>query len=329
MIFGAILVPFAVYSMTQLDISGIQGVIASILSLTILQIGILRLKYKIEVEMKAIEARFSEYLRFTLPKVAFYNLTFFFGSLVMIMVLWSRNDIRFLFIGGNGIFISIIALVLLKTNIFSISPKNLREIPESKYPFIWEVLRKSKLSVHMIGFLSLSRLKIVNAYQWGPNKKAVIMISDHLEKILNDGEIAAVFAHELGHIKHRHFEKIIITGLVSPLILLNFYCIYILFEIQEILGPITEILLLIMLGFLALGVPIIVLPWASRRWETEADIYAANLVSPETLVSALQKMVDHDMVVGSISKRAEFLLSHPHLDSRVKRVKSSDLRKDE
>jgi Zn-dependent protease with chaperone function len=245
------------------------------------------------------------------------------------MLLWEIDNIIFLFIGGNALFISIVALLLVKPNISSISRKDLREIDETTYPCIWDVLRKSELSVLLIGFLNLSRLKIVNAYQWGPNKKAVILISDHLENILTDSEISAVVAHELGHIKHRHFEKTIITALISPLVLLNFYCSYILFNIREMLTPITEILLLIILGFLSLGVPIIVLPWASRRWETEADIYAANLVSPETLVSALQKMVSHDMVIRSISKRAELLLSHPHLDSRVKQVESSDVREDE
>jgi len=78
-----------------------------------------------------------------------------------------------------------------------------------------------------------------------------------------------------------------------------------------------KLLVLVFVGLIALGPPFVFIPWLNRRWEMQADLYAASLVGVDTMTSALQKLVDHNIVYANIPKRLEFLISHPILETRL------------
>ena len=289
--------------------------------LAAIQIAVIRERHTIEIETRGIEANFREFLRASLPHMLFYDLLFLSVSAFVLLIENLRENIFLLLVAGNAIIILADALLVVWPG--SPLPRGkFRQISPEAYPQVSSVLERSGIQIHSIGFLPFSKLKIINAYQWGAKKKAVIAISDYLEEILTDDELAAIVAHELGHIKYRHFTKLVIALSVSPLVIINFYFFYSLFNVSQYLDEFLQALLLVALGFLALGVPILVLPWIRRRWEAQADLYAARLAGAEVFASALKKLVDNEVVCWKVDRRIEYLLSHPSIQKRVDIVTS-------
>ncbi|MBN2230443.1 MAG: M48 family metalloprotease [Candidatus Thorarchaeota archaeon] len=321
---GAILIPLSyIWIIQPLEI----GLIAPLFTFSILvliQLSVIKANHTLEIETRAVDASFGEFLRFSFPNVIFYNLLFLSVSIVVVLIDNISENILLLGIGGNALIISLLALMINWPGGTLLPIQGFRELDPEKYPKIMSVLERSNLEIHLIGFLPLRKIKVINAYQWGSKKNAVIAISDYLEQILTEEEIAAVVAHELGHIKNHHFSKMIITLSISPLILINFYCLYSIFDIYQYLNEVQMLLLLAILGFLALGVPLTVIPWISRRREVQADEYAACLVGREIIASALRKLVDNEVVFWDVDKRIEFLLSHPSISKRVTTIEYSD-----
>ena len=311
---GAVLVPLSIVWIIHPLEMGLPISLACFSILAAIQIAVIRERHTIEIETRGIEANFREFLRASLPDMLFYDLLLLSVSAFVLLMVNLRENIFFLLVAGNAIIILADALLVVWPG--SPLPRGeFRQISPEAYPQVSSVLERSGIQIHSIGFLQFSKLKIINAYQWGA-KKAVIAISDYLEEILTDDELAAIVAHELGHIKYRHFTKLVIAMSVSPLVLINFYFFYSLFNVSQYLDGFLQALLLIALGFLALGVPILVLPWIRRRWEAQADLYAARLAGAEVFASALKKLVDNEVFCWKGDRRIESLLRQPSIQKR-------------
>jgi Zn-dependent protease with chaperone function len=104
----------------------------------------------------------------------------------------------------------------------------------------------------------------------------VVVMTDQLEEVLQeDGRIAAVLAHEIGHLEHRHGARHILQDSITALIA------------AAVLGDVSSI------GGLVATLPALVMHTAnSRDFEREADAYAFALLrktgrSPRLLGDAL------------------------------------------
>ena len=150
---------------------------------------------------------------------------------------------------------------------------------------------------------------------------------------MSDEEIVAVLAHEIGHNKHKH----IIFNLVQMILMLSVYILGIMlfldnaifslaFGFTEISYGFNLIMYMISLSIvtLILNLP---LSYISRKFEYQADAYAAINYSGETLISALKvlsrenfsNLTPHPLYV-------KFYYSHPPLRQRINNIKS--LKKD-
>jgi STE24 endopeptidase len=174
------------------------------------------------------------------------------------------------------------------------------------------------------------RSKHANAYFTGFGKNRRIVLYDTLLTQLNEDEIEAVLAHELGHLKHKHILKGIAWSLMSSLLLFlclgyvsndpNFYIAF--------LGQ-NSFFMLLPFGTTALILFSLVMPyvlfwfsplgsWMSRRHEFEADRFAAKHSQADFLKSGLLKLYKENAAsVVSDPLFVAFYASHPPIIQRL------------
>ncbi len=126
-----------------------------------------------------------------------------------------------------------------------------------------------------------------NAFATGPTKNnSMVAVSTGLLNNLNEGEVRAVLAHEMGHVYNGDmFTTTVLAGLMNTFVYFISRFIYRqVAERNEALGFGVYIALQIVLSVLAM-IPI---SWWSRRREFAADRFAANTVGKEHMISALE-----------------------------------------
>jgi Zn-dependent protease with chaperone function len=152
------------------------------------------------------------------------------------------------------------------------------------------------------------RLEFRNGGPMGANAFAipggVVIITDQLVTRLNDNDmIAAVLAHELGHLRYRHGTRRILQASIAGLIS------------AAVFGDVANV------GNLVALVPTVFLDSAySRDNEREADAYAFELLrrsgrSPSVFGEALALLTDHR---ANRHERFGYIASHPATEDRIR-----------
>jgi len=167
-----------------------------------------------------------------------------------------------------------------------------------------------------------------NAYFSGFGNEKRVTLYDTLINDLDDDEIVAVLAHEVGHYKKRHivfnlFASILLTGLTlfilslfisNPLLsqalgveIPSFHIGLIAFGL--LYSPISEITGLIMNVF-------------SRKFEYQADDYAKNTYKAEPLITSLKKLSKNSL--SNLTPHPAYVFmhySHPTLLERIRNLR--------
>jgi STE24 endopeptidase len=167
-----------------------------------------------------------------------------------------------------------------------------------------------------------------NAYFSGFGSEKRVTLYDTLIKDLDQDEIVAVLAHEVGHYKRKHIifnllASILLTGLtlfilslfISNPILSNALGVEIpsfhigLIAFGMLYSPISEFTGLIMNHF-------------SRKFEYQADNYAKQTFKAEHLITSLKKLSKNSL--SNLTPHPAFVFmhySHPTLLQRIKNLK--------
>lgn len=165
-----------------------------------------------------------------------------------------------------------------------------------------------------------------NAALTGFGKFKRIMLYDTLLKQLNESEIVAVLAHEIGHYKHKHIIKSILISLVVSAVgfylfsrLANQPILFQAFGVQHVS------IYAALICFSILIIPIqrfgsVCSSWISRSFEYSADQYAARASNnPEALISALKKISADSMAnLQPHPVKVFFDYSHPPILERIR-----------
>lgn len=168
-----------------------------------------------------------------------------------------------------------------------------------------------------------------NAYFSGFGNQRRVTLYDTLLKDLDDEEVVAVLAHEVGHYKRNH----IILNLIFSLLLTGI-TLYILSLFVN--HPELSLALKVnqpgfhtaLLSFGLLYSPISTLTglfmnYVSRRFEYQADAYARNTYSGVPLVSALKKLSRNHL--SNLTPHPAYVFmhySHPPLKDRIENLQS-------
>ena len=172
-----------------------------------------------------------------------------------------------------------------------------------------------------------------NAALTGFGKFKRIMLYDTLIKQLDDSEIVAVLAHEIGHYKLKHIIKSILISLVVSAV--GFYLFSRLMN-QSILfkafGAQHVSIYAALICFSILLIPIqrvgsVCSSWISRSFEYSADRYGAKASNnPEALISALKKISADSMAnLQPHPVKVFFDYGHPPILDRIRVLRGADI----
>jgi STE24 endopeptidase len=189
---------------------------------------------------------------------------------------------------------------------------------------------KAHINVKKILVMDASKRSAhANAYFAGLGVSRRIVLYDTLLKQLDDAEIEAVLAHEIGHMKHHHILKGMILSAMTQLVgfclinlIINWSAFYQSFGLAIQGGHAGGFLLLSLVsGAFTFWLTPLISRWY-RGHEYQADQHAKDLVgSPQPLVSGLKKMTKESL--ASIEDHPithSFYASHPTLKEREDRL---------
>ena len=168
-----------------------------------------------------------------------------------------------------------------------------------------------------------------NAYFSGFGREKRITLFDTLINDLNEEEIVAVLAHEVGHYKKKH----IIFNLVVSLLLTGF-TLYILSlfintpEISLAIGVSQSSFHAGLVGFVLLYSPIseitgLAMNYLSRKFEFQADDYAKMTFAAAPLITSLKKLSKNSL--SNLTPHPAYVFvhySHPPLVERIRNLKA-------
>jgi heat shock protein HtpX len=202
------------------------------------------------------------------------------GSVDQTVLLWS------IVLGFGGAFISLamskqMARAMLRC-VQITSPRSAHE--QLLYGTVEELSRTLGIKMPEVWVYDSPDL---NAFATGPSKNnAMVAVSTGLLQSMNEREIRAVLAHEMGHVLNGDmFTTTILMGLMNTFVyfISNMVARQVM-ERNAMLGYGLYFFLQIVLSFLAM-IPI---AWFSRHREFAADRFAAQKYGPDAMIGALE-----------------------------------------
>lgn len=166
-----------------------------------------------------------------------------------------------------------------------------------------------------------------NAYFSGFGSEKRVTLYDTLIKDLEEEEIVAVLAHEVGHYKKKH----IIFNLATSVLLagLTLYILSLLISnplLSQALGVAKPSFHIGLIAFGILYSPIstitgLIMNWFSRKFEYQADDYAKNTYKAQPLITSLKKLSKNSL--SNLTPHPAYVFmhySHPTLLERFKNL---------
>ena len=167
-----------------------------------------------------------------------------------------------------------------------------------------------------------------NAYFSGFGREKRVTLYDTLINDLDEEEIVAVLAHEVGHYKKKH----IIFNLVTSILLTGFtlYILSLFINNPLLSNAIGVEIPSFHIGLIAFGLlyaPIseitgLIMNYFSRVFEYQADNYAKNTFNAESLITSLKKLSKNSL--SNLTPHPAYVFmhySHPTLLERIKNLK--------
>jgi len=168
--------------------------------------------------------------------------------------------------------------------------------------------------------------KTPNAFATGPSKNnSMIAVSTGLVNLLDEQEMKAVIAHEIGHIYNGDMlSTTILSGILNGFIIISGNII------GRTIGKnfISKLLFTILFEYILSVIAMIPLLWFSRHREYAADKFAAELEGKTNTINALTKIYNYKGIDRRVSKDAlstayikgnwnGFFSTHPSLEQRI------------
>jgi len=174
-----------------------------------------------------------------------------------------------------------------------------------------------------------------NAYFSGFGSEKRVTLYDTLISELEEEEIVAVLAHEVGHYKKNHIIYNMIASVITTGFTLWIFSLIVdSAMLSEALGVVTPSFHIGLVAFGLLYSPIstitgIIMSVLSRKFEYQADAYASDTYKSEPLVNALKKLSKTSL--SNLTPHPAYVFfnySHPSLHQRIEAMDAIEVRTD-
>ncbi len=266
--------------------------------------------FKIDQALRGTTWTFSYYLKMIMVFQLF---------IISPMILWFGIS-PFLEVGS---LIYYLALALFLVFIYALSPFFLRALYRARpleNPALQEgverLLKKAGIKVGAVLLMGTRSSKTANAMVSGlfPFFR-YIFFTDYLIEKFTPGEVEAVLAHEIGHIKKWHQWFYVV--LVFAWALATKPMVEAVYPFLQSTG-ISIVFFFLAWFYLFYG---ILYKFFSRIFERQADVYCVKLTEKkETFISALNKLAELNFSTRRWTPLDRILKTHPDFEARVKRL---------
>jgi STE24 endopeptidase len=265
-------------------------------------------------------------------KLKSVSLTVVFGGVVLILILIFYDYVGTDFWWYTWIVIAVISILLNMFYAKWIVPLFNKQEPLDEGDLRSKIeAYASKMNFQLKNIFIIDgskRSKKANAYFSGFGTEKRITLYDTLTDDLEDEEIVAVLAHEVGHYKKNH----ILINLVVSMLTLGFTLWLLSLFVSEpllsqALGVETPNFHIGLVAFSFLYAPLSLLTGVftnilSRRFEYQADDFAKSTYTADDLISALKKLSKTSL--SNLTPHPAYVFfhySHPPLKERLKNLK--------
>ncbi|WP_417359886.1 M48 family metallopeptidase [Galbibacter sp.] len=271
---------------------------------------------------------------FILDKLKGWLMMVIFGGGILALIVW------FYHIAGSNFWLYAWGLVAVFTLLINMLYSRIIVPLFNKQSPLEEGSLKSKIQQYAakVGF-QLDNIFVIdgskrstkaNAYFSGFGKQKRITLYDTLIEDLEEEEIVAVLAHEVGHYKRKH----IIFNVIASIVLtgLTLYILSLFVSVPELslaIGVSQASFHAGLIAFAILYSPIseltsLIMNYFSRKFEYQADNYAKQTYAAQPLITSLKKLSKNSL--SNLTPHPAYVFvhySHPTLLQRFKNLKSS------
>lgn len=174
---------------------------------------------------------------------------------------------------------------------------------------VTEFCDRQDLSVRGIRLLGTDDDRHADALAAGFAGYYWVFLTDDLLGEFDAEEIRALVAHELGHVRHRHFRK-------QVLFTLGYWALAFTAAVRASLG---------LWAFVAAAwVYRFGMRWLAHGQEYQADEYAATATSPDALVGALDRVGSVNSALGNGGIAHDYGASPPAIEDRIARLREDE-----
>lgn len=193
------------------------------------------------------------------------------------------------------------------------------------HSLVESISKKIGVTIQGVYRVPLEGLRGANAVQIGfVEGKKVVYLLGSWEKHFTKDELGAVLAHEFAHAKQNHIRGLLIAQLlcrlgVPGLIFLSTHLTMTNLRIPKP-PPVGVILAVVGPALVLLVISALFPAWLSRKYETQADSYAAEVCGTEAMISALWKLAELNLIPKD---KSHLLSTHPSVEERIRALRNS------
>ena len=312
----------------QLALLAVFGIVSGVLDLPFVLYSTFRIEERFGFNKMTFKLWLADLLKSTLVGVVI-------GLPIVALILWlmgSAGSLWWLWAWGTWMGFNLLVLVLYPTVIAPLFNKFKPLDDETLKARVTALMQRCGFAAKGLFVMDGSKRSAhANAYFTGFGAAKRVVFYDTLLKQLSPAEVDAVLAHELGHFKHKHIIKRIISMFAMSLVgfaLLGWLSSQVWFYtglgVRPNMAGANDALALLLF---MLVVPLFsffvspVFAQLSRKHEFEADAYAISQTDGKDLQSALLKLYkDNASTLTPDPVFVKFYYSHPPASERLARM---------
>lgn len=217
-----------------------------------------------------------------------------------------------------GLQVAWVILVLVAVPLLAVRVMPTRPLEDPVRARLDALVERAGVRIREIRVLDTRSQQVANALVMGPLPRLrYVLVTDHLLERLDEDEVEAVVAHELGHAKQHHVlvklgALLLLAGAVGVAVGLG----------SPLLRSVNPTVLVLALPVLLVIALLLVQGGLGLVLERRADEYAASLVGVDPTVRGLERLAEANLLKRRTGLLWNLLTHHPGVAQRVERLRA-------